>query len=233
MLLGSVLMVGTGCGRQPVSPDAGLSLRMEKLEQEQQRTTQTQQELERKNQDLQNRLFDLETRLSGLETGAVPVLGQGADPAPATQMVPASSGLGAVTAKTSTPPAPMAGDPEYDRALELFRSGQVVEGRNALQAYKDSHPNSPLMPNVLYWLGESKVDQKHYDQAILTFKQIPQNYPKHPKAPDALFKIVVCYMALGDRGNGGFYKGILLNQYPRSSAARLVKERFPQLLPIR
>ena len=238
MLVGCFILLGTGCAHKSVPLDAVWAQRIEILEEEQKKTAMGQQELDRKNQDLertnqdlQDQLFDLETRLGELESDAVKELSQGTDSAMATAILPVSSKVSGIPVNPQPSTASTGGDPEYDRALQLYLTGHVVEGRNALQAYKDSHPDSPLMPNVLYWLGETLIDQKHYDQAILTFKQIPQNYPKHSKAPDALFKIVTCYIALEDKGNAGFYTSILLNQYAQSSAARLAKKRFPKLLP--
>ena len=92
------------------------------------------------------------------------------------------------------------------------------------------YPKSSLLPNAHYWLGETYFDQHKFVEAILAFKDVPDLFPKHHKAPDALLKIVSCYMWLDDEQNATFYLGLLLKGYPNARATKLARKRYAKLM---
>ena len=117
----------------------------------------------------------------------------------------------------------------YKRALELIRQNKPEQARRLLLDFKDKYPQSKLMPNVLYWIGETYYSQDQFAKSILTFKQVMQNFPKHHKAVHALLKIAYAYERLNDTNNALFYLKILTQDYPGSEAARKAREKLKQL----
>ncbi|WP_462324550.1 tol-pal system protein YbgF [Desulfoplanes sp.] len=131
--------------------------------------------------------------------------------------------------KPVDPAAGPGGGETYQKGLDLLEKGKPLAARKTLETFAKNYPNTPLQPNVLYWIGETYYSQQRFDRAILAFKKVPEKYPKDDKAPDALFKIIACYVRLGDRQNAGFYMGILTNEYPGTRAVGLAEKRFPGL----
>ncbi|MDY7001157.1 MAG: tol-pal system protein YbgF [Thermodesulfobacteriota bacterium] len=117
----------------------------------------------------------------------------------------------------------------YDPALKLVLAGEVRKGRVALAEFMEKYPKSSLMPNAAYWTGETYYAEKRYAQAILTFKQVHQKFPKHTKAAAALLKIGYAYDRLGDKNNARFYLDALVQDYPKSEPAALARKKLKAL----
>ena len=117
----------------------------------------------------------------------------------------------------------------YQFALKLISNGKPGEARQILFRIQANFPKTKIMPNVLYWLGETYYDQSQFAQAILTFKQVIQKYPHHSKASDALLKIAYSYEKLDDINNAIFYLKILIQDYPQSYAADMARQKLKQL----
>lgn len=123
-----------------------------------------------------------------------------------------------------------AGEIAYEAALDLLRNKNDVTGaKKAFDDFLITHKDHRLIPNAFYWLGETHYVQKRFAQAILTYKEIPKRFPTHTKAADALFKIGLAYISLGDIENARFNLETLVKEYPKSSAAPLAEERLKKI----
>ena len=49
------------------------------------------------------------------------------------------------------------------------------------------NPDSTYQPNANYWLGQLNYNKGRKDDAAFYFASVVKNYPKSPKAPDAMF----------------------------------------------
>ncbi len=128
------------------------------------------------------------------------------------------------------PSAPARGErAEYARALSLLEAGKGAEARTLFTAFLEAHPSGSLAPNAGYWLGECEYSQKHYDKAILAFKNVIGKFPKHPKAAACLLKAGYAYERLGDKENARFYLNTLLEDFPASEPAGLARKKLATL----
>ncbi|UZP68030.1 tol-pal system protein YbgF [Desulfovibrio mangrovi] len=150
----------------------------------------------------------------------------GAKPAPATQ---------AQAQETPAGEKAMVGDasggPEklYEEGLTLVRAGEVEKGRKLLDQFIGDNPNHSLVPNALYWMGETYYHEKRYAQAVLTFKEVVRRFPKHDKAAASMLKTGFSYEQLGDKSNARFYLQTLIEDYPSSSPAEMARKRLASL----
>ena len=117
----------------------------------------------------------------------------------------------------------------YKKALELIQQNKPEQARQLLFKLQNKFPGTKLMPNILYWIGETYYDQNQFARAILTFKQVVQKFPKHHKAAHALLKLAYAYDKLNDASNARFYLKILTQDYPESEAAKKAREKLKQL----
>ena len=104
--------------------------------------------------------------------------------------------------------------------MSLIKAGKRNQGRAMLRSYLAAHPDSKHKPEALYAIGQTYFDEAVYDNAILAYKDVAGDYPKHPQAPDAMLQIGRCYMQLADPSNAHFYLQALVDEYPSSAAAR-------------
>jgi tol-pal system protein YbgF len=142
--------------------------------------------------------------------------------------------LAAASPFSSAAPAPVPQDwksPEemYDYALGLIKGGDTRKGRQFLTEFASKHPSHKLLPNVLYWKGESFYVEKDYENAILAFQDVVDRYPAGDKAPDAMYKQGLSFLALKDPKNARILFELVQSKYPKSPAAPLARQKLAEL----
>lgn len=151
---------------------------------------------------------------------------QAAQPAVVAQAAPA------VAAAAPASPAP-AGDVQeqqlYTDALRAVSANRNDEGRKKFNDFLSKYPNSSKSPEALYWIGESYMGDKSYNQAILGFKEVVNRYPKAPKSAEALYRIADAYERLGDKANASFHLKMLTDEHPNSEFSGKAKQKLKQL----
>jgi tol-pal system protein YbgF len=134
------------------------------------------------------------------------------EPSPQPAVAPASTGKGL-----------------YDQGMTLVRAEKGEEGRVLLVKFLETDSQSALVPNALYWIGESYYLDKNYPQAILSFKDVTRRFPKHHKAAAALLKIGMCYQMMGEKDNATLYLRALLKDHPKSEPAPAARKLLSEL----
>lgn len=135
------------------------------------------------------------------------------------------------TASAEKKPAEPGTEPvaAYEKGLNLVRGGQPVRGRQALESFTAEWPGHGLVPNALYWIGESFYNEDHYDKAILAFKEVYRRFPEHPKAAASLLKTAYSYQRIGDSNNAKFHLTVLIEDFPDSEPAALARKRMNEI----
>ncbi len=144
-------------------------------------------------------------------------------PAPPTQVAKPKPPVAPPSVSTTT------GQPLYDEALQLVQQGKTAQARELLQRFVRENTTNALLPNAVYWIGETWYHEKEYGQAILAFKDVAGRFPTHDKAPAAMLKIGYCYEQLEDRNNARFYLQALVDEYPDSEPARTARKKLQNL----
>ena len=204
-----------------------------------------QNEIEQLKQTNRQQYLDLDGRLGRLEGGA-PVAGA----APAAGSPAAGRDAAPPRAETprTAPPAPLvdapldAGDAPtaavdpaaeeaaYQAALDaLVERFEAADSARMFQAFIRDYPQSTLLPNAYYWLGESYYVTQNYDLAAQAFRTLLGQYPGSRKEGDALLKLGYCEIALGDRGAGEATLRQVTSRYPGTDAAAKADSRLRTL----
>lgn len=209
----------SGGQRPPQSGDSGVSalFAQQQMLQEEVRELRGQLEeqahqLRRLEQQQKDNYLDLDGRLSALMTGggtgAAADGGSAAGLASAEEAVPAQPGADPVPEPQSRPPAAAAGDdgPQaagdkaaYDLAYELLKQGRMDDALAGFESFTQDFPDSGLLPNAVYWMGEIYLVQNDQQAAIERFSRVVEAYPAHQKAADAHYKLGTLYLQLGDK----------------------------------
>jgi tol-pal system protein YbgF len=117
----------------------------------------------------------------------------------------------------------------YDYAVGLIKGGETRKGRQVLTAFASKYPGHKLLPNALYWKGETFYAEKDYENAILSFQDVVDKYPGGDKAPDAMYKQGLSFLALKDRKNARILFELVQSKYPKSPAASLARQKLTEL----
>ncbi|MBN2139372.1 MAG: tol-pal system protein YbgF [Desulfovibrionaceae bacterium] len=151
-----------------------------------------------------------------------------AEPAEMGRVV-AQSGEEKPWAKVPGPAAGSGPDALYQEGLRLARADQPQAARKALTEFLSSQPKSALVPNALYWIGETFYSEKNFTEAVLAFKEVTRRFPKHEKSAAALLKIGMSHLKAGDRDNAAFYLRALVDEFPASEPAGLARNLLKDL----
>jgi tol-pal system protein YbgF len=124
----------------------------------------------------------------------------------------------------SAPPPPVApsiaatgtGNPrlDYDAAYAYILQRQYEQAEMGLRQFLQSHPRDRLVPDAIFWLGESYLQRSRPREAAEQFLRISTEHARSGKAPDAMFKLGVALNALGARDQACATFAELSRKYP-------------------
>jgi tol-pal system protein YbgF len=142
----------------------------------------------------------------------------GAAPLPAAPGAPADSG--------AAPPAASASAQQmYDASLAQLRRGSAATGRAGLREMLQAYPKSELVPDALYFVGQS-FSSENPDSASTYYRKVVSEYPKSARAPAALYGLGLLAERHGDKAAAREAYNQLLKSYPKSDEAALARDRL-------
>jgi tol-pal system protein YbgF len=162
--------------------------------------------------DQQRDLYaDLDRRLQAVETR---VPGAGTTPPPA-----ATTGGAAVTSDRDA----------YQSALDRLKNRDYEGAERALKDFLNNYPQSVLVDNAEYWLGETYYVERRYPEAIDTFQRVVHDHPDSRKVPDALLKAGYAQYEQKRYREARDLLARVQQSYPDSSAANEARERLRRM----
>ena len=114
----------------------------------------------------------------------------------------------------------------YKEGLELFRLKKYQEAKKAFRDFIKQHPNSPMVANAHFWIGECEYRLSRYEEAILEYNKVISKFPKSNKVPDALLKQGFAFAKLGDKESARILLQKLIKNYPRTPQAKAAKRQL-------
>jgi tol-pal system protein YbgF len=158
--------------------------------------------------DQQRDLYaDLDKRLGALESHVSPAAPAGAAPA-----------------------AAVVGDRDaYQAALERLKNKDYTGAEKALTDFVVGYPQSPLVDNAKYWLGETYYVEKRYGDAIGAFQELVKDHPDSRKVPDALLKVGYAQYELKRYREAREVLARVTQKYADSPAATEAKDRLKRM----
>lgn len=118
----------------------------------------------------------------------------------------------------------------YQSAVDLVLvQKDYQQAITAFEAFVIDYPESSLVANSQYWLGQLLYKEKKRDEARIAFLIVTEKYPDSSKRADSLFKIGIIDEYLGKNNSAKTFYGKVLKEYPNSSAATLANKRLKAL----
>jgi len=117
----------------------------------------------------------------------------------------------------------------YQLAFNLLKEGKYNEAATAFAQFMTAYPQSGLLDNAQYWLGESHYVLKDFGQAQRDFQTVLDAYPNSGKVPDALLKLGYTQYELKDFQNARGNLQRALDQFPESNAGKLAQQRLAKM----
>jgi tol-pal system protein YbgF len=179
--------------------------------------------------ELLDRMEVLNARLQRIES-ATPAAAAVSVPAPVlAPSQPASRTASSVPVAPSRPLTGAAMADKYRAALALYGKGSLDQARKLFQEVLDADPNGELADNALYWMGETHFVSGRYADAMNFYRRILKDYSDQNKAPDAMLKMGLAYVKLGDLGLARTTFQQLIEKYPYSTPASAAKAEIKRI----
>jgi tol-pal system protein YbgF len=127
--------------------------------------------------------------------------------------------IAAEAQSTVNSPVSGLGQADYQRAFDLLRAGKYGTAVTGFQAFIKKYPQSSLVVDAYYWLGQAQYVLGQNDAAIHSYESAAK-YSQSSKAPDALLQLGQLYQASGQpaKARATFHR--LLQHYPSTPAAQ-------------
>ncbi len=202
---------------------------------------------ERTIRGLRGDIDDLKARLAKAEAGLAALRGQAAAPAGAAPAETAPAAAPAAPAKeAAAAPAPAAGaapapapaapkadaasdeQREYDAAFAKVSANDFPGARTALSAFVAKYPDSKLVPNCYYWLGQMAFKQARYDEARQNFLKVTQ-FQDSPKRADSIYKLGQSSQAMKDNEKAKKFYRLVVQTYPNTTEAVMAQRAIDAL----
>ncbi len=110
-------------------------------------------------------------------------------------------------------------EPDIQKRLDLIKEGNIGQARAELPSLLERYPQNP---GVLYLQGVLTIDG---GEAVRTFQNLVDNFPKSEWADDALFKVYQYYYALGLYKTADQKLEKLRGDYPQSPYLRSFQQQ--------
>lgn len=108
----------------------------------------------------------------------------------------------------------------YNQALSAFNDRKYEQAQSLWEEFVTSYPDHDLVPNALFWQGESFYQLKDYNRAVLSYQEVIEGYPDSNKYPSALLKQGLSFYALGKGKAGSLLLEEVIGKFPQSAEAR-------------
>lgn len=172
--------------------------------------------------------IDIDSRLTHLEGGGQAATTPSAGAKVATERPPPPPPPPPAATRTAPPAtAGAAGDDAaYKAAFDAMRAEQYADSANRFNAFVQQYPDSTLVPNAWYWMGESYYVTQNYQPALRAFQTLVERFPESAKAAGALLKIGYCQDGLRQRDAARATLRQVISKYPNSDEANQAQGRL-------
>lgn len=106
---------------------------------------------------------------------------------------------------------------EYEVAYSLVLNRRYDQAEMAFRSFLTGHPKDRMVPNALYWLGESYLQRKQFEDAAEQYLKIYQSHAQSKVAPDGLVKLAVALRGMGQKEQACATLAEVTRKYPQSS----------------
>ncbi len=172
--------------------------------------------------DVDRRISDLNSDIANLKKGGV--VKSVAAPVTSTSSTGSSTGSAAPVPSVSG-----SAKDAYQDAYALIKAKKYDQAIAAYQTFIKNYPDSSLLPNAFYWLGELHMVKNNFQEAERVFTVVVEQYPQSRKTADASYKLGQIYSRNGNQDKAKQQMQLVKQKYPNSTAAKLA-DRFLEKL---
>ncbi len=123
-------------------------------------------------------------------------------------------------------PQPKTDKQLYTSARQAYDNGEMDKARQTFQSLIQKYPQSEMVDNAQFWIGESYFREKWYERAILEYQTVIEKYPKGNKVPAAMLKQGMALLQIGEKSSARLILQELVKKYPKAPEADIAKKKL-------
>lgn len=108
---------------------------------------------------------------------------------------------------------------DFDAAAAALKGEQFETAENGFKAFVDKYPKDKLVPDAVFYLGETYFQRGRYREAAEQYLKISSDYSKTAKAPDSLLRLGQSLDKLGAKEQACAAFAEVGRKYPSASAS--------------
>ena len=125
-------------------------------------------------------------------------------------------------------------DPEriqahYQNAFNLLKQSRYDRSITAFREFLVRYPDTEYADKAQFWLAEAYHVNSRFDQALVEYNVLLQNYPESRKLAQAKLKAGFCQLELGQIEPAKQQLEELIQHHPGTTAARLAQARLKKI----
>ncbi|WP_141621712.1 tol-pal system YbgF family protein [Myxococcus sp. AB036A] len=117
-------------------------------------------------------------------------------------------------------------DAEFDKAVNMLRTGNVEGGVEKLRRFADENPRHPRADNALYFSGLGQIGLNEFKAAAKTFERLIDKYPAGDAMLDGMLRLAECRMRLNQSADAKVLYTRVVTQFPGTAAATQAEQRL-------
>lgn len=114
----------------------------------------------------------------------------------------------------------------YAKAYGIFKNGRYDAAKEEFRKFLKAFPDSEYSDNAQFWIGECEYFQGRYEEAIIEYEAVIQNFPKGNKVPNALLKQALSFLKLGDTSSAKLLLQGVIKDYPNTTPASVARKKL-------
>jgi len=118
----------------------------------------------------------------------------------------------------------------FNMARSDYLKGNFQLAIEGFTIYKSEFPDSPLIDDAIYWIGECYFSQEKFREAIEQFNDLILGFPKGNKIPAAYLKKGISLMSLGKNEEAISVFKLLISKYPLEEETKIAQEKIKELV---
>ena len=113
-----------------------------------------------------------------------------------------------------------------DNAKAQLKEGNYTGAETMLGRFLTLHPNHSRVDEATYRRAEAAMKAENYEQAVLRYQEVIDQFKGSTFAPWAMFRQGECFDAQGQADNAKVFYGEVIRIYPKSRAAKAARKNL-------
>jgi len=115
---------------------------------------------------------------------------------------------------------------QMNKAMALFNQGNLEAAKAQFGEFLLRFKNSTQRDKAQYFLAECYFKQRNWEEAILAFDTLVNNYPQSEFVPGGFLRMGICFYENGQISDARLFFKKVIDTYPNSKEAEIAKKKL-------